>query len=57
MYIEKKLIDGRPYYYLRRKMRKAGRQTTDTAAYLGKNFLTAHLKFFLILPGVIKPSS
>ncbi len=57
MYIEKKIIKNRPYYYLRRKMQKAGRQTTDTAAYLGQNFLVAYLKFFLIKLGVVKPSS
>ena len=57
MYVEKKIINGRPYYYLRRKMEKSGRQTTDTAHYLGKNFLPAYFKFLLIRVGLMRPSS
>lgn len=57
MYIEKKTINGKPYYYARRKMVKKGRQTTDTAAYLGRNILIAYLKFLLIKLGAVKPSS
>jgi len=54
MYLEKKTIKGRPYYYLRKTISKNGRQVTDTISYLGKDWLIAHIKFLLIKFHLIK---
>jgi len=54
MYLEKKMIKGRPYYYLRKIIHKNNRQITDTISYLGKNYMIAHIKFLLIKAHLIK---
>ena len=55
MYIEKKLVAGRPYYYAREKTGPKGGQNTKTVAYLGKNILTAYLRLLLIKLRLIVP--
>ncbi len=55
MYIEKKIIAGKPYYYMREKIRKRGKRTTDTVAYLGKNVIVAYIRFVLLSLKIIKP--
>lgn len=55
MFIEKKIIKGKPYYYLREKVKKRGRWISDTVAYLGKNFLVAYIRAILIMLKIIKP--
>ncbi len=54
MYIEKKIIKGKPYYYLRQITHKNKKQVSDTVAYLGKNSLIAHFKFLLFKLKLIK---
>ena len=55
MFIEKKIISGKPYYYLREKTRKRGKWVTDTVAYLGKNIAIAYIRVLLIYLKIIKP--
>jgi Na+-translocating ferredoxin:NAD+ oxidoreductase RnfD subunit len=40
-YIEKKIIKGKPYYYLKKSERVGGRVKTETVAYFGKNLNAA----------------
>ncbi len=55
MYIEKKIIKGKPYYYLRQKIYKNRKQTTDTISYLGKNIAVAYIIALLIRLKIVRP--